>query len=123
MIAREVKHEAMARQTIQRQPPCRRTWEPAAPRLLPDYEKVVQLLADFDAIGTQVAGTSSAGYTDAKDRAEVVAVAAAVRVVKGLDSLGKEDEFEEIVAEHRQARRLVAGGHGPHDASGPAVEN
>jgi hypothetical protein len=84
MTDKEVNYRAMARQAVQKLADYRKLWEPAAPRLLPDYLKVQQLLADFDAVGTALAGTGSQGYTDAKDRAEDAAVAAAMRVVKGL---------------------------------------
>lgn len=84
MTDKEVNYRAMARQALQKLTDYRPLWEPAAPRLLPAYEQVRKLLADFDATGTTLAGTGSQGYTDAKDQAEDEAVAAAMRVVKGL---------------------------------------
>jgi hypothetical protein len=84
MTDREVNYRAMARQAVQTFADYRNLWEPAAPRLLPAYEQARQLLADLDAVGTTLAGTASQGYTDAKDQAEDEAVAAAMRVVKGL---------------------------------------
>jgi hypothetical protein len=84
MTDKEVNYRAMVRQTVQKLTDWRELWQPAAPRLLPAYQQVQRLLADFDAIGTALAGTGSKGYTEAKDRAEDEAVTAAVRVVKGL---------------------------------------
>ena len=84
MTDKEVNYRAMARQAVQKLADYRSIWEPAAPRMVPDYEKVQGLLADFDAIGTALAGTGSQGYTDAKDLAEGKGVVAAMRVVKGL---------------------------------------
>ena len=83
----EMNYRAMARQALKKLTDYRSTWEPAAPRLVPDYLKVQGLVKNFDDIGTTLSGTGSQGYTDAKDRAEVAAVAAAMRVVKGLRTI------------------------------------
>jgi hypothetical protein len=80
MTDKEVNYRALVRQAVQQLTNQRKPWEPAAPPLLPDYLKGQKLLADFDVMGTVLAG--SQGYTDAKGRAE--ALAAAIRVVKGL---------------------------------------
>ncbi|MDO7851687.1 hypothetical protein [Hymenobacter convexus] len=84
MTDKEANCRAMARRAVQKRTDYRKLWEPVAPRMVPDFLKVQQLLADFDAIGTALAGTSNRGNTDAKDRAEDAAVVAAMRVVKGL---------------------------------------
>ena len=83
----EINYRAMARQALQKLTDYRPTWEPAAPRLLPDYLKVQGLVKNFDDIGTTLSGTGSQGYTDAKDLAEAAAVAAAMRVVKGIRAI------------------------------------
>ena len=84
MTDEEINYRTMARQAERYLSSTRPTWEPAAPRLLPDYQRVVELLATFDEVAAQRSGLSSQGYTDAKDQAEVTALAAAMRVVKGL---------------------------------------
>lgn len=83
----EMNYRAMARQTLQKLTDYRSTWEPAAPRMVPDFVKVQGLVKNFDDIGTTLGGTGSKGYTDAKDKAEDVAVAAAMRIVKGLRTI------------------------------------
>lgn len=84
MSDRELNFTTMARQVqrylTQHQP----EWATAAPRLLPDFQKLGTLLATLDQVGGQVSATGTQGYTDAKDLAEDAAVAAALRVVKGL---------------------------------------
>ena len=84
MNDRELNFTTMARQAqrylAQHQP----EWATASPRLLPDFQKLGALLATLDQVGGQVSGSSPQGYTDAKDLAEDAAVAAALRVVKGL---------------------------------------
>ena len=77
----------MARRTQQMLVDTRATWEPAVPRLLPDYNRLMSLLDAFDAVGTLRAGTGTKGYTGAKDAAEATAVAAPVGVVKGLRAM------------------------------------
>ena len=84
MTNKETEYRAMARRTQQMLTDTRATWEREAPRLLPDFERLGTLLDAFDAVGALQAGTGSKGYTDAKDQAEAAAVAAALRVVKGL---------------------------------------
>ena len=84
MTDEELNYRTMARQAEHYLSTTRPTWEPAAPRLLPAYQRVVELLTDFDTVAAQRSGLSSQGYTDAKDQAEAAAVAAAMRVVKGL---------------------------------------
>lgn len=83
----EINYRAMARLAEQHLAATRATWEAAAPRMVPDYQALVALLASFDEVAAQRSGLGSAGYTDAKDQAEAAAVAAAMRVVKGLRAL------------------------------------
>jgi len=80
----EINYRAMARQAVAKLTKYRSTWEEAAPRMVADFTKVLGLVGQFDTIGTTLSGTGSKGYTDAKDLAEDAAVAAAMRVVKGL---------------------------------------
>ena len=84
MTNKETDYRAMARRAQQMLADTRDTWAAEAPRLVPDYERLATLLTAFDAVGTLRAGTGTKGYTDAKDLAEAAAVAAAVRVVKGV---------------------------------------
>ena len=84
MTDEEINYRTMARQAERHLTTTRPTWEAAAPRLLPAYQRLTELLADFDEVAAQRAGLGSQGYTDAKDQAEAAAVAAAMRVVKGL---------------------------------------
>jgi hypothetical protein len=87
MTDREINYRAMARQAVATLTSYRAVWEKAAPRMVPDFTKVLGLVKSFDTIGTTLSGTGSQGYTDAKDLAEDVAVAAAMRVVKGLRTI------------------------------------
>lgn len=84
MTDTELNYLAMARVAAQQLASRRAVWEAAAPRMLPDYLRLMGLLADAETIGATLSGTGTKGYTDAKDKAEDLAVAAALRVVKGL---------------------------------------
>lgn len=84
MTDEEINYRTMARQAGRYLSTTRPTWEAAAPRLLPAYQHLTELLDNFDEVAAQRAGLGSAGYTDAKDQAEAAVVAAAMRVVKGL---------------------------------------
>ncbi len=98
MTDTETNYLTMARVTAQYLADCRAVWEPAAPRLLPDYLRLTALLADAAAVGTTLSGTNSRGYTDAKDLAEDGAVAAALRVVKGLRTVQLNAHRPELAA-------------------------
>lgn len=84
MTDRELNFQTMARQTQRYLAQHQAEWATAAPRLLPAYQQLETLLATLDQVGGQVSGSSTQGYTDAKDLAEDAAVATALRVVKGL---------------------------------------
>ncbi len=93
----EINFRAMARLAEQQLANTRATWEAAAPRMVPDYQTLVGLLASFDEVAAQRSGLGSTGYTDAKDLAETAAVAAAMRVVKGLRALQLTQAQPELV--------------------------
>ena len=94
----EVNFYNMARQTERQLAASRPTWETEAPRLLPDFEQLTAQLATFDQVASQLQGLSSEGYTDAKDAAEATAVAAALRVVKGLRAVLLDHPRPELAA-------------------------
>lgn len=98
MTDTEINYLAMARVAAQYLADSRATWEAAAPRMLPDYLRLTGLLADAGTVGTTLSGTGSKGYTDAKDLAEDLAVAAAMRVVKGLRTVQLNTYRPELVA-------------------------
>ena len=65
----------------------RPTWENRYKKMLPDFMVLQAALASFDGKAQQRSGTSSQGYTEAKDLAEVAVLDAAMPVVQGLKAL------------------------------------
>ncbi|WP_375416384.1 hypothetical protein [uncultured Hymenobacter sp.] len=98
MTDQELNYYTMARQTERQLAASRPTWEAEAPRLLPDFEQLTAQLAAFDQVAGQRQGLSSQGYTDAKDAAEATAVAAALRVIKGLRAVQLDHPRPELAA-------------------------
>lgn len=87
MTDAEINFQNMATQVLRVLTEQRPAWEPAYKKLLPDYLALQTALADFDAKAQQRSGTSSQGYTEAKDQAEMAVLDAAMPVVQGLKAL------------------------------------
>jgi hypothetical protein len=87
MTDTELNYQGMALNVLKLLRDTRPTWEPLYRKLLPDYTALETALASLDAKVQQRSGTSSSGYTEAKDQAEVAVLDAAMPVVQGLKAL------------------------------------
>jgi hypothetical protein len=87
MTDAEINYQNMATQVLRVLTTQRPTWEPVYKKLLPDYQALQAALAALDAATQQRSGTSTQGYTAAKDLAEVAMLDAAMPVVQGLKTL------------------------------------
>ena len=83
----EINFQNMATQVLALLTQQRPAWEPLYHKMLPDYQALQAALADLDTKAQQRSGTSSKGYTEAKDLAELSALDAAMPVVQGLKAL------------------------------------
>ena len=83
----EINFQNMATQVLALLTQQRPAWEPLYHKMLPDYQALQAALADLDTKAQQRSGTSSKGYTEAKDLAELAALDAAMPVVQGLKAL------------------------------------
>ena len=92
----EVNYQTMALQVLQALTAQRPAWEPVYQKLLPDYLALQTALAALDERTQQRSGTSSKGYTEAKDLAEVAVLDAAMPVVQGLKALYLEGGHAEL---------------------------
>ncbi len=87
MTDAELNYQNMAQQVLALLTTQRPAWEAVYKKLLPDYQALQTALAALDAKTQQRSGTSTQGYTEAKDRAEVATLDAAMPVVQGLKAL------------------------------------
>ena len=65
----------------------RAQWEPLYAKLVPDYTALQQALAAVDGKAERQGSAGSEGYTDAKDKAEDLALDATTPVLQGLKAL------------------------------------
>ncbi len=87
MTDAEINFQNMANQVLTLLTGQRPAWEPAYQKMLPDYQALQAALADLDTKAQQRSGSSTKGYTEAKDLAELAALDAAMPVVQGLKAL------------------------------------
>lgn len=87
MTDAELNYQKMAQQVLTLLTTQRPAWEAVYKKLLPDYQALQTALAALDAKTQQRSGTGTQGYTEAKDRAEVATLDAAMPVVQGLKAL------------------------------------
>jgi len=87
MTDAELNYQNMATQVLRLLTDQRPAWEAVYQKLLPDYLALQAALAALDTKAQQRSGTSTQGYTAAKDLAEIAVLDAAMPVVQGLKAL------------------------------------
>ena len=87
MTDSETNYQGMALNVLKLLRDNRPAWEPLYAKLLPAYQALETALAALDGKAQRRSGLSSAGYTEAKDLAEVAVLDAAMPVVQGLKAL------------------------------------
>lgn len=87
MTDAEINYQGMALNVLKLLRDSKPSWEKLYKKLLPDYMALETALAAFDGKAQQRSGTSSKGYTEARDVAEMAVLDAAMPVVQGLKAL------------------------------------
>lgn len=87
MTDAEINYQGMALNVLKLLRDARPTWEPLYKKLLPDFTALETALAGLDGKAQLRSGTSSKGYSEAKDLAEIAVLDAAMPVVQGLKAL------------------------------------
>ncbi|AMR27789.1 hypothetical protein A0257_12260 [Hymenobacter psoromatis] len=96
MTDAEINFQNMATQVLTLLTAQRPAWEPAYQKMLPDYQALQAALADLDTKAQQRSGSSTKGYTEAKDLAELATLDAAMPVVQGLKALYLEGGYPHL---------------------------
>ena len=101
----QINYQSMALNVLQLLTANRGAWEPIYPKLLVHFMALQTALDSLDTKARQRGGTSSTGYTDAKDLAEVATLDAAMPVVQGLKALYQDGEHPALatVAGHTRS--------------------
>ena len=84
MTDQEIDFAKMARLVYRELTDQRPQWEQRSPAMVADFEQLNSFLQAFDEISSREGTKSGKEYTDARDRAEHAAEAAAGRIVRGL---------------------------------------
>lgn len=92
----EINFQSMATQVLTLLTEQRPAWEPVYQKMLPDYQALQTALADLDTAARQRSGSTTKGYTEAKDLAELAVLDAAMPVVQGLKALYLEGGYPQL---------------------------
>ena len=84
MTDQEIDFAKMARLVYRELTDQRPQWEQRSPAMVADFEQLNSFLQAFDEVASRTGGKGTHDYTDARDRAERDAEAAAGRIVRGL---------------------------------------
>lgn len=87
MTDEQINFENMALNVRQLLAKARTQWAPLYPKMVPDFEALNEALGQAGTQGTALAAGGSAGYTEAKDLAEVAVLDAAMPVLRGIKAL------------------------------------
>lgn len=87
MTDEQINVENMALNVRQLLAKARPQWAPLYPKMVPDFEALDAALGQAGTQGTALAAGGSAGYTEAKDLAEVAVLDAAMPVLRGIKAL------------------------------------
>ena len=112
MTDRELNYQGMALNVLKLLRDARPTWEKLYQKMLPDYLALETALSSLDDKAQLRSGSSSAGYTDAKDLAEIAVLDAAMPVVQGLRALyqdGGHPDLAKVAAYSRTSLDALRG--------------
>ncbi|WP_210514771.1 hypothetical protein [Hymenobacter terricola] len=104
MTAEEINFQGMALNTLGLLTTWRAEWEALYKKLLPDYTALQTALGQVDEKAQLRGGLGSAGYTQAKDLAEVKALDAAMTVLNGIKALYMDGEHPGLATLARHTR-------------------